>query len=84
MHLIYTWIELLNMGCRWYKWLQVAVRFVFTNTGSFIICLYKKQDTLKRIRISLDSAVLLASEVWDLNKAGPYSKGAEQLHPLYK
>lgn len=57
---------------------------MLANTGSFITCLYKKHDTLRRIGISLDSAVLWVIEVRDLNKAGPILKGAEQLHTLYK
>lgn len=53
--------------------------FVFTNTGSFTTYMYKKHDTLKRMRISLHFALLRVTEVRHLNKAGPILKGAEQL-----
>lgn len=58
--------------------------FVFTNTGSFITCMYKKHDALKRMWISLDFALLWVTEVTDLNKAGLILKGAEQLRVLFK
>jgi len=58
--------------------------YVFTNTGSFITCVYKKHDTLKRVQISLEFTVPRVTEVRDVNKAGPILKGAEQLRLLFQ
>lgn len=61
-----------------------ALGFVFTNTGGFIPCIYKKHDTLKRIQMSLDFTLLRMTEVRHLNKAGPILKVAEQLRLLFE
>lgn len=73
------------MGCRATSGSKyAALRFVFTNTGSFITCMYKKHDALKRIQISLDFALLWVTEVRELNKAGLILKGAKQLCLLFE
>lgn len=84
MHLIYTWMELLKCGM---LLVQVApssclVLCLLIQPALSLACI--KSMMLKRIRISLDSAVLWVIEVRDQNKAGPILKGAEQLHPLYE